>query len=86
MGMKQIWDGKDLPPIGCEVYINLASSGMQVYEVVGYEHRKSPIEGHNGPGLFLVCINVCVPGKRNITNQRFLDEVFPLDYKAKEKK
>lgn len=25
MGMKQIWDGENLPPVGCEVLIHLAS-------------------------------------------------------------
>lgn len=27
MGTKTIWDGKDLPPIGCQVLISLASVG-----------------------------------------------------------
>ncbi|ENI6631708.1 hypothetical protein ABZM66_004799, partial [Citrobacter freundii] len=41
MGTKTIWDGKDLPPIGCQVLINLSSVGMRPYEVTGYEVRRS---------------------------------------------
>ncbi|MDV2873881.1 hypothetical protein [Phytobacter diazotrophicus] len=81
MGIKQIWDGKDLPPVGCQVYIKLASCGMQIYEVTGYEVRKSVIEAERHLGSFIVNINVRLPGDNSVTNQRFLDEVFPLDYR-----
>ncbi len=38
MGMKQIWDGKNLPPVGCEVLIHLASINKWVARTVqGYE-------------------------------------------------
>lgn len=79
MGVKAIWDGKDLPPVGCQVYINLASCGMRIYEVVGYEVRKSVIESERRKGIFVVNVNVkSLDGGG--TNQRFLDEVYPLDY------
>lgn len=81
MGVKTIWDGKDLPPVGCLVYIKLASCGMQIYEVAGYEVRKSVIETERHLGSFIVNINVCRPGDKSVINQRFLDEVYPLDYK-----
>ncbi|EHI2604814.1 TPA: hypothetical protein ACIA4S_003802 [Salmonella enterica subsp. enterica serovar Typhimurium] len=35
MGTKTIWDGKDLPPIGCQVLINLASVGNLPKRSVG---------------------------------------------------
>lgn len=83
MGIKQIWDGKDLPPVGSQVYINLASCGMHIYEVAGYEVRKSVIEEDRRKGIFLVNVNVkSLDGKA--TNQRFLDEVYPLDYREGE--
>ncbi|MGK9174160.1 hypothetical protein KXR87_13145 [Yokenella regensburgei] len=85
MGIKQIWDGKDLPPVGCHVLIELASYGIHEYEVTGYEVRKSVIEEERRKGIFVVCINVKFPGS-NSTNQRFLDEVFPLDYREEVKK
>lgn len=38
MGMKQIWDGKNLPSVGCEVLIHLASINKWVARTVqGYE-------------------------------------------------
>lgn len=81
MGVKQIWDGKDLPPIGCRVLINLASCGMREYEVTGYEVRRSVIEEERRPGIFVVNIKVSsLDGKT--TNCRFLDEVFPLDWRT----
>lgn len=80
MGIKQIWDGKDLPPVGCNVLIKLASVGIREYEVSGYEVRKSVIEEDRRSGLFIVNIKVkSLDGKA--TNCRFLDEVFPLDHR-----
>ncbi len=80
MGTKTIWDGKDLPPIGCHVLINLASCGMREYEVVGYEVRRSVITDEIRPGIFLVNIRV-KSQDGTATNCRFLDEVFPLDWR-----
>ncbi len=83
MGIKNIWDGKDLPPIGCNVLINLASCGMREYEVAGYEVRRSVIEDERRPGIFVVNILVkSTDGKA--TNSRFLDEVFPLDWRSED--
>ena len=80
MGVKQIWDGKDLPPVGCNVLIKLASCGIREYEVTGYEVRKSVIEEERRTGIFAVFVNVkSLDGKA--TNQRFLDEVYPLDHR-----
>lgn len=80
MGIKQIWDGKDLPPVGSHVYINLASCGMRIYEVTGYQVRKSVLEEERRKGIFVVNINV-KSLESNVVNQRFLDEVYPLDYR-----
>ncbi|HBM3164571.1 hypothetical protein ACTZM0_27990 [Klebsiella pneumoniae] len=80
MGIKNIWDGKDLPPVGSHVLINLASCGMREYEVSGYQVKKSVIEEHRHKGIFVVNILVkSLDGKA--TNCRFLDEVFPLDWR-----
>ncbi|HAU8242773.1 TPA: hypothetical protein I8298_005072 [Citrobacter freundii] len=80
MGMKSIWDGKSLPPVGCHVLINLSSCGMRAYEVAGYEVRRSVIEEEQRPGMFVVNILVkSLDGKA--TNCRFLDEIFPLDWR-----
>ncbi|EMY3087124.1 hypothetical protein ACLZTU_23265 [Raoultella ornithinolytica] len=80
MGVKSIWDGKDLPPVGSRVLINLASCGMREHEVSGYEVRKSVIDEERRTGIFVVNILVkSLDGKAK--NCRFLDEVFPLDWR-----
>ncbi|EEF8451670.1 hypothetical protein OGC04_004584 [Salmonella enterica] len=80
MGTKTIWDGKDLPPIGCQVLINLASVGMRPYEVTGYEVRRSVEETQYPSWLYVVKIKVKSPNGKS-ENERFLNEVFPLDWR-----
>jgi hypothetical protein len=80
VGVKTIWDGKDLPPIGSHVLINLASYGMCEHEVTGYEVKKSAIEADRRSGLFIVNIRVKSLGGK-AKNCRFLDEVYPLDWR-----
>lgn len=81
MGVKSIWDGKDLPPVGSHVLIKLASCGIREYEVSGYEVKKSMFEEERRTGMFIVNILVkSLDGKT--TNCRFLDEVFPLDWRG----
>lgn len=83
MGMKSIWDGKNLPPVGCHVLINLSSCGMREYEVVGYEVKKSVIEEEHRLGMFVV--NILVRSRDGkATNCRFLDEIFPLDWRQEQ--
>nr|WP_188246241.1 hypothetical protein [Enterobacter sp. E12]MBD0817670.1 hypothetical protein [Enterobacter sp. E12] len=80
MGTKTIWDGKDLPPVGCQVLIHLSSVGMRPYEVAGYEVRRSVDEVQYPHWLYVVKIKVkSLDGK--CTNERFLSEVFPLDWR-----
>lgn len=80
MGTKTIWDGKDLPPVGCQVLINLASVGMRPYEVTGYEVRRSVEETQYPSWLYVVKIKVkSLDGKSE--NEQFLNEVFPLDWR-----
>lgn len=80
MGVKQIWDGKNLPPIDSQVLIKLASTGdkLLAYTVTGYEVRKSVIEDERRLGLFCVIIKVKYG---NANNECFLDECYPLDYR-----
>lgn len=76
MGTKVIWDGKDLPPIGCKVLIKLASKTDPLpYEVTGYAVRRP--QEDVAPWLFVVVIKIKSPG--GASNERFLNEVFPLD-------
>jgi predicted fused transcriptional regulator/phosphomethylpyrimidine kinase len=49
---------------------------MQIYEVTGYEVRKSVIEAERHLGSFIVNINVRRPGDNSVTNQRFLTKFF----------
>ncbi|EPB0513771.1 hypothetical protein OA801_22645 [Citrobacter portucalensis] len=80
MGTKTIWDGKDLPPIGCQVLIDLSSVGMRPYEVTGYEVRRSVNEVQYPAWLYVVKIKVKSSDGKS-TNERFLNEVFPLDWR-----
>lgn len=78
MGTKTIWDGKDLPPIGCWVLIELASmKGQKLpYKVEGYTIR-TPADEKCPKYYFLV--DVHLRSRDNVPNQRSLDEVYPVD-------
>lgn len=76
MGMKKIWDGKDLPPEGCQVLAHLASQKAWVRHVVtGYKvtEGKSPhshrIEIQLGES----------DDPRSAKNARLLGDIRPLD-------
>lgn len=77
MGTKAIWDGKDLPPVGCWVLIKLASVKNKLipYKVEGYEVRHI----QEAPAYhFYVAINL--RSRDGVENQRSLDEVYPVDH------
>lgn len=72
MGMKQIWDGKDLPPVGCEVLIKLASIDTWVAKkVTGYKIWPSL----DAEDKAHVRVFITVEG-----NERLLCDVRPLDF------
>lgn len=72
MGIKSIWDGKDLPPIGCAVLIHLGSINKWVARnVEGYQILPD-LDGD--PALHRIFITVQ-------GNQRLLMDVRPLDWR-----
>ncbi|MGL4470300.1 MAG: hypothetical protein ACRCT3_08980 [Aeromonas hydrophila] len=75
MGMKQIWDGEQLPPIGCEVLIHLASYDKWIkHEVTG--HNICPdIDGDKYKHAIFVQVK-----RGNATNERLLADVRPVDF------
>lgn len=89
MGVKQIWDGEDLPPVGCEVLVHLARCDVWVpHKVTGFRVKGFPVHlaeegGTCSPHLStLFSVEVLLAqGKdpRASLNMRFLDQVFPLD-------
>lgn len=73
MGMKQIWDGENLPPVGCEVLIHLASINKWVaHKVEGYEIWPSAHENDMAHHR----IQIKVEG-----NMRLLSDVRPVDWR-----
>lgn len=78
MGFKQIWDGEQLPPIGCEVLIHLASMDAWVpHEVTGISIRKTEEKHH-----YLIDVTVKPSADpRSGNNQRLLDDVRPVDWR-----
>lgn len=78
MGTKTIWDGQQLPPIGCEVLIHLASMDAWVPHVVtGIGIRKTE-EKH----YYLIDVTVKPSSdKRSGNNQRLLDDIRPVDWR-----
>lgn len=75
MGIRTIWDGKDLPPVGSEVLIRLASQ-KEPYpmQVIGHTANWSAesrawridVQLTDGSG----------------TNMRSLQDVYPLDWRG----
>lgn len=75
MGMKQIWDGDQLPPIGCEVLIQLASQGKWVkHEVTGYKIWPD-IDGDKYKHRIFIQVKC-----GHATNERLLADVRPVDF------
>ncbi|EAP4692447.1 hypothetical protein EGD17_05505 [Salmonella enterica] len=73
MGMKQIWDGENLPPVGCDVLIHLASINKWVpHKVEGYEIWPSTHENDTAHHR----IQIKLDG-----NMRLLCDVRPVDWR-----
>lgn len=79
MGTKTIWDGEDLPPIGCEVLIHLARQDKWVrHKVLRYELEK---DRTGKTDLYRVTVHVGPSSDpRSDKNARWLNEVHPLDW------
>lgn len=77
MGMKQIWDGEQLPPVGCEVLIHLASLGRWVpHTVSGYDIQPH-LDGDDAYHRIFITLD-CGHG---IVNQRLLRDVRPIHWR-----
>lgn len=80
MGLKTIWDGLDLPPIGCEVQIHLSSYNAWVRHVVASISLRGDLDGN--PALHRIDINVTgSDDPRSSTNSRLLMDVRPLTWR-----
>jgi len=80
MGMKEIWDGEDLPPIGCSVLIHLGSLNEWVRHIVS---GVSVEQDDEYPALYRVLISVEPSSdKRSSNNARQLYDVRPLDWRG----
>lgn len=84
MGMKQIWDGKELPPVGCEVLIQLGSltdkhnkGGWVRHKVASYEIRGATCDDTGAHHR--IFINVL--DSAGYQNQRLLRDVKPIDWR-----
>ncbi len=90
MGMKQIWDGKDLPPIGCEVLAQLGSltdaqnkGGWVRHKVAGYRVRPVGSDEPEVNQRFHVRLDILLEAsddKRSSKNERSYNDVHPLDW------
>lgn len=81
MGMKQIWDGHQLPPIGCDVLIHLASvKSWCKYTVTGYEVLPG-LDGNKAHHRIFVNVR----SEDGVANQRLLCDVRPIDWRDDEK-
>ena len=78
MGTKVIWDGEQLPPIGCEVLINLASQNDWVRHVVA-NHEIRGTENKMHHRIFIAVGPSSDPRSGN--NQRLLCDVKPVDWR-----
>lgn len=83
MGTKVIWDGEQLPPIGCEVLIELSRPHSWVrHKVSGYDIGRQ----HQDEDYFYV-VNVVLEASSDplsSKNQRFLRDIRPLDWRPGE--
>ncbi|MEH4801579.1 hypothetical protein [Atlantibacter hermannii] len=75
MGVKQIWDGNQLPPIGCDVLIHLASINQWVpRRVVDYEIKPS-LDGDAAYHRIFITVE---------GNSRLLKDVRPIDWREEQ--
>lgn len=90
MGMKEIWDGNDLPPVGCEVLAELSScthhpdKGWVRHKVTGYRiHPASDAVPETTSRLHrrISVMLGATSDSRSSTNERNLDDVRPLDWR-----
>lgn len=82
MGTKTIWDGEQLPPVGCEVLIHLASVDKWVpYTVEGFTIKKQP-EGYDQYTIHVTVYRT--DGGKKITNCRLLGDIRPVDWREGE--
>lgn len=80
MGMRQIWDGEGLPPLGVGVLIRLNRSAEWVeHEVTGIQVLKD--SSQNSKFYFCWRINVDVKHADGSSNQRALDDCQPLTWR-----
>lgn len=82
MGHRKIWDGKDLPAIGDEVLIELASIKDRLirHKVTGYEIKDPVDDRPETKSLHRVFIMLAPADgeKASSTNCRLLNDVYPL--------
>lgn len=75
MGIKTIWDGKDLPPQGSEVLIHLSSCDAYVkHKVDGFR-----VERREDGGWLIWVDLVSGSDPRSSKNCRLLEQCYPLD-------
>lgn len=72
--MKMIWDGKGIPPVGCDVYFDTSSSGQQVGTVTGFHIMEALSDN---PAYHRIFIDLVYKGTTT-PNCRLLYEVKPL--------
>lgn len=90
MGMKEIWDGKDLPPVGCEVYAQLGSltdrnnkGGWVRHKVTGYriDPATDAVAEKARPHHFRISIQLAASDdRRSSKNERHLNDIRTLDW------
>lgn len=73
------WDGKGLPPIGCDVIFNTSSQGDVVGTVVGWEEWPT-VKGSDFDHRILVHL---LYKDTNISNARHLHELTPVPKETK---
>lgn len=79
MGVKQIWDGEQLPPVGCDVLIHLASVDRWVaHRVTGYDIKPS-LNGDKAYHRIFIQVRGSADGV-NVENSRLLCDVRPVDW------
>ena len=76
MGTKSIWDGVDLPPIGCDVLVHLSGCDAYVrHKVAGF--RISRLEECGW--MIWVDLERSASDARSSKNCRFLEQCYPVD-------
>lgn len=82
MGMREVWDGDQLPPVGCDVLIHLNSVKMWVpYTVTGYDIKPS-LDGDKACHR----IFILVKGADHVSNSLLLCDVRQLTWREVEDK